>query len=423
MNPLPPNVDELVSAYLDGEAAPDEIAAVESNPELMQRVEELRAVAESLSGPLSAPDEAPAAQKEAHLGAALDLFDQLIAAGEFPEAEAASSTGPHLSAVPGAAEASTTDAGTRGAATSTAGSDEVVSFEAARERRRPRRFNTGVIAAAAAVLLLFVGLAALNFTRGTSSDDVATSEFDAARAADTGATDDGSDAAEMEAAFDEAMDDAADAMEESAESSDRAFDADDAAAAPAAEPDPAVGGAAGDSAPAAEEPVDQEEAMDDDSAAESANSDEDSAAFQLDEAEGDDSAADDLADDSAVDDGEAPDADSPVPAELGADLFLGEYRDVETLIDDLELLSDDELVARAEALEPGLFPGCQDEVAELDAQPGFTLVGRAMVGDLVVEIHRLDAEPSGNRSSDPEVELLVLDAIDCSTVATATPGG
>ncbi len=35
MNPLPPNADELVSAYLDGQAAPHEVVIVESSPELM----------------------------------------------------------------------------------------------------------------------------------------------------------------------------------------------------------------------------------------------------------------------------------------------------------------------------------------------------------------------------------------------------
>ena len=66
MNPLPPNSDELVSAYLDGEAAPDEIEVVESSPELLAQVEALRGLTQEL-GNVTPP---PAAQKEAHLAAA-----------------------------------------------------------------------------------------------------------------------------------------------------------------------------------------------------------------------------------------------------------------------------------------------------------------------------------------------------------------
>jgi len=408
MNPLPPNVDELVSAYLDGEAAPDEIATVESDAELMQRVEELRAVSESLAGSVAAPAEATDSLKEAHLSAALGLFDQLVADGEYSADETGEHTesaSPHLATVPPAATAPATDSRT---VTPDDRERSVVSFEAARERRRPRRFNTGVIAAAVAALLLFVGLAALNLS-GSSSDDVASTGLDAARSA---ADDSSAAAAEMEAAVGDALSDADDAVAGALESSDRALDT---AEAPAAEPDPAAGGAAQDSAPAASEPVEEEEAMGDAEEfveGESANSGDDSATLQLEESDADDEAA---ADEAADDGGDTADDGG------AAELFLGAYDDLDMLVAELERLREGELRDRAGALPPGRFPGCQADVPELAERAELTLVGEALVGDLVVEIHTLESPTSTGRSSGSDVELLVLDPSDCSTIATATP--
>ena len=81
--PLPPNADELVSAYVDGAAAPDEVAIVEASPELMARVEALQEVAGFLAGPVTPPGETT---REQHLAAALGEFDRLFAAGEFDAA-------------------------------------------------------------------------------------------------------------------------------------------------------------------------------------------------------------------------------------------------------------------------------------------------------------------------------------------------
>ncbi|HSL56296.1 MAG TPA: zf-HC2 domain-containing protein, partial [Acidimicrobiales bacterium] len=54
--PLPPD-DELVSAYLDGEASDDERARVEGDPVLVARVAELRAAAAAVAAPVDPLDE------------------------------------------------------------------------------------------------------------------------------------------------------------------------------------------------------------------------------------------------------------------------------------------------------------------------------------------------------------------------------
>ncbi|MGH9118827.1 MAG: zf-HC2 domain-containing protein, partial [Acidimicrobiales bacterium] len=49
------DLDELVSAYLDGEATPEESARVDADPELQARVAGLRAVAAAVAGPFAPP--------------------------------------------------------------------------------------------------------------------------------------------------------------------------------------------------------------------------------------------------------------------------------------------------------------------------------------------------------------------------------
>src|SRR5450755_2532022 len=63
--------DELVSAYLDGEATPDERTTVEGRQELLARVEQLRGVAVEVSR----VEGADPAQREAAIAAALGAFD------------------------------------------------------------------------------------------------------------------------------------------------------------------------------------------------------------------------------------------------------------------------------------------------------------------------------------------------------------
>jgi hypothetical protein len=61
--------DELVSAYVDGEATPEEVAAVEADPHLLARVEVLRAVARAVASAPVAP--APEDARETSIAAAL----------------------------------------------------------------------------------------------------------------------------------------------------------------------------------------------------------------------------------------------------------------------------------------------------------------------------------------------------------------
>jgi hypothetical protein len=61
--------DELASAYLDGEAAPEEAAEVVGNPVLLARVEAFRAVSAQVAAGL---EPAAAADRDRHLAAALD---------------------------------------------------------------------------------------------------------------------------------------------------------------------------------------------------------------------------------------------------------------------------------------------------------------------------------------------------------------
>ena len=64
--------DELVSAYLDGEATPAEIAEVEQNDALMARVEQLRSVRDALAAPVAPM---PAERREQMISAALAVAD------------------------------------------------------------------------------------------------------------------------------------------------------------------------------------------------------------------------------------------------------------------------------------------------------------------------------------------------------------
>ena len=64
--------DELVSAYLDGEATPSEIAEVEASDALLARAQELRAVRDAVAEPV-AP--LPADRQDELIGAALGVAD------------------------------------------------------------------------------------------------------------------------------------------------------------------------------------------------------------------------------------------------------------------------------------------------------------------------------------------------------------
>lgn len=364
MNPLPPNADELVSAYLDGQAAPDEIVIVESSPELMERVDVLR----SISDLLGDPTEPPAEQKEAHISAALDAFDAMFSTESAPTVADAST--PRLAAVaPIPTEAQPKEQ-----------ASEVTSLSKAREKRRPRRFNTGVIAAAAAAMLLFVAVAAFGFGGGDSAD-VATSAADTASTAEM-SSDASDDAAMEDDAMEEAMADSAEeAMDDRAAGS--ALSGLDAAQAPTP--------AAADSAR-----VESAEVMAD----EEAMADEE-------EAMEDDVAMDDQESVEAAAEAEAPAADGDAAANdfFAEDFLFTDLRfpDLESLLDELETLPRQEVEQRALLLSPGLFPGCQSDVAELAEIESPTLVGQTFVADEPVEIHqRIDTEG--------EIVFVIVDA-------------
>ena len=334
MNPLPPNADELVSAYLDGQAAPDEIVIVESSPELMSRVETLRLLSDQLAVPVSVPT----AQKEAHLAAALDAFDALFTSDTNNEA-------PRATAVRATAVAT--------AASTSAASETpppVASLEAARERRRPRRFNTGLIAAAAAAAVLFVAVAAVSLGGGNDSLDVATSEVavEAASGADSAS------AAMEDSAADAAIDD------------EEAMDVEDAA-------DRASG------ASLSELPTPAGTAVPEAPAAQSANAEAADATDDAEEAVEEEATADE----SAADDAEGlfsePAEDDAASADGTAKFFLGTFQDEEALFTALTETATDDLLASRLSVDADQSIHCQTEVPDLDTNSTVALVGEAII--------------------------------------------
>lgn len=89
----PDHTDEIVSAYLDGEATPDEVAQVEADPALRSRLEWLRVAAAALGAAVPPPSESV---REAAIAAALaaaaqadELADDPVAASAPPVADIA----------------------------------------------------------------------------------------------------------------------------------------------------------------------------------------------------------------------------------------------------------------------------------------------------------------------------------------------
>ena len=194
MTSFDPSSDELVSAYLDGEATEAERALVESDPALRARVETFRGVSSAVATPPPMPD---AAAREAAIAAAL------------------------------------------GASNTT---EKVTSLAPVQERRS--RFSgakTGILSAAALILVLFLGgIAVVTNLSGDDSADVATDAADTAESFETTADDAAGDIAgdlsgdaveEEEAMEDdeeeEAMEDEEEAMED--EEEEEAMEDEDAA--------------------------------------------------------------------------------------------------------------------------------------------------------------------------------------------------
>ncbi|MGI9613487.1 MAG: anti-sigma factor family protein [Acidimicrobiales bacterium] len=157
--------DELASAYLDGEATDAQVARVDSDPQLLARVAELRSLSEAMNVDVPLPDDL---LKQRQIGAALEAFD----AGGWQGSVAAGAT------VPASAPIDLGERRAKGAARAT-GSGGL-----------PRWLGV------AAVLLLVVGGVGVLTQIGGGSDDT-----DLATAADSGELEaggaDGEDASEV----------------------------------------------------------------------------------------------------------------------------------------------------------------------------------------------------------------------------------
>jgi hypothetical protein len=136
----PDALDELASAYLDGEATPDEVARVDSDPELLARVAALRAVGEAVGEPTVPPPGAA----DAAVARALATGDEVF------------------------------------------GPASVVDLGRERRQREQRRTGLWVASAAAVIMLLAVGIPLLNQLSSSSSTDTAarTGEADQAESAE-----------------------------------------------------------------------------------------------------------------------------------------------------------------------------------------------------------------------------------------------
>ena len=361
--PIPPNdpagIDELISAYVDGVAAPDEIAIVEGSDELMGRVESMRSVSAMLGAPVTPP---PDAVREDHLAAALGEFDLL-----FGDGAADTGTGATVTPLPQpAAEPELLAAASTPAPEQQAG---VTSLAEARERKRPRRLNM-VAAAAAAVAILFAGVVAVGLnTGGESMDVVADASSDAAEPAVSSAIESSDQMVLPEAADtapaaaraseDDAMDamadDAGDAMEEAAMADDAMDDG------------------------AMEEAMDDEEAMEEEADAE--------AAFAA-----------------PV---EASDADAAGTTQSQPFGFLGSFATIDELAEaatgDLnEVPAAKSALDRTALLTP---TNCIDVAEELTGLDAPTLLSTAFLDDNPVELHAAGDD-----------QILILSSTDCTTI-------
>ncbi len=159
-----PSLDELVSAYIDGEATAEEIARVESDPELMARAHIFRSIDSIVAEPVTPPVTADAARESA-IAAAL----------------AASNTTPKVTSL-------------------------------APKQSKPSIFarpNAALMGAAAVLFVLLAGFAVLNSTTG--GDDVASDSFEEVGVASSDDAGDGGDAGAE--AVDLSATDAGEAME------------------------------------------------------------------------------------------------------------------------------------------------------------------------------------------------------------------
>lgn len=206
--------DELISAYLDGEATADERARVEADPSMLAEVDRMRA----LTGRTVAIDDPGVADpftRRRHLGAALAAFDELQAdAGAAPEIDLRRPS----------TAAATSQSSDEGASSGDDRSDEsaLVADVVAMARPDRRRRPLGALVAAAAGVVMLVGVAVPLANRSgedsgvetASIGDAADDSTDGARSMEASAVE--SEEMESFAADDEAMTDEAMEAEEAA---------------------------------------------------------------------------------------------------------------------------------------------------------------------------------------------------------------
>ncbi len=223
--------DELASAFLDGEASPEEIARLENDPAGMTALADLRTIA-AANADVPTP---PPGLKERQLGAALDLFDQFVNDSATIDASDSRSSQPRSSNPTAIGPAATDSAAASPSPLETqASSSPVIDI---RRRRAP-----AWLAAAAAGLVVIAGVGVTVNQLGDSNDESATAEI-AASPSSADATDDGAeaegkgDASALFVAGDEAS---------AAETSSEADAADDRSAAEADSADTESTQAAGD---------------------------------------------------------------------------------------------------------------------------------------------------------------------------------
>ncbi len=218
-------LDLLASAYVDGEATPDEVAMVERDPELQARVELFRSVQLEEDGAASTP---PAGLVDQHLTAALAEFEAIAAAGG-----AAADRADDEADEPGevgrtAPVVDLRDAGARradrGTSSSAAGSDHRSAAgsgsRGGRKNTRPARTMPSWLPAAAGFVLVGGGfLWAVGQTSGGGDDSADTeaaaiSTDDSAEEAEADFDAEDGDASAMSAMSEDAMESEDDAMEE-----------------------------------------------------------------------------------------------------------------------------------------------------------------------------------------------------------------
>jgi len=204
--------NDLVSAYIDGEATPDEVARVDDDPGLQAEVEAMRALSAEMVVGIPSPSPSVRAR---HLDAAGAAFDQLLAGG--PAAGAVDQTK--------ASDGAVIDLDARRGQGRTRRGGRAVAAGQARSPWPTRLVGAG--AAAALLAVVGVGLATLasNGIGVNTSDDAAT-EADG----DDGGGDDDDDAsfaladADADADAETSTEMADEAMEEADSSEDSADD-------------------------------------------------------------------------------------------------------------------------------------------------------------------------------------------------------